>query len=319
MTRTRLLLDFDTGIDDAVALLYLAAQPDIEIVAAGSVHGNCTAEQGARNTLRVLEHAGRPGIPVAIGAARPMAQPLRIEPGVHGEDGLGNTDLGPPAGQLSGEAAAVQLVRLARENPGELTLLATGPLTNLALALLLEPELPALVRNVVVMGGAVAVPGNSTTEAEANIWHDPEAADLVFQAGWELTLIGLDVTMQTVLRGERLAAVEAADGANARFAATVLQHYLDSYERHRGDRGAAMHDPLAAAVAVDPSYVECVDLPVHVELRGERSRGATLADLRGYRTAAASDRSAIKVAMKVDSERFLDDLVTALVKPVAPA
>lgn len=314
MTPTRLVLDVDTGIDDAVALLYLATQPNAEIVAAGSVHGNCTARQGALNTLRTLELAGLPHVPVAVGATRPMAQPLSVEPTVHGADGLGNTNFGPPAGTLSDEHAAVQLVRLARENPGELTVLATGPLTNLALALLLEPELPRLVRNVVVMGGAVACPGNSTSEAEANIWHDPEAADLVFGAGWELTLIGLDVTMRAVLRGERLEKLAAAEGTIARFATAILQFYLEAYERHLGERAAAMHDPLAAAVALDPGYVSCVDLPVRVELRGEHSRGATLADRRGYHRSDPTGRAPVHVAMEVDSERFLDHLVDALVR-----
>ena len=315
MTPIRLVLDFDTGIDDAIALLYLAAQSDIEILAAGSVHGNVTAQQGAVNTLRTLEQAGLPDIPVAVGAARPLAQPLSVEAAVHGDDGLGNTSFGPPMGRLSDEAAAVQLVRLAREHPGELTILATGPLTNLALALLLEPELPGLVKNVVVMGGAVTCAGNVTGEAEANIWHDPEAADLVFQAGWDLTLIGLDVTMKAVLEGERLKAVESGEGSIARFASAVLQHYLNAYEGYLGGRGSAMHDPLAAAVALDPSYVTCIDVPVHVELRGQHSRGATLADLRGNLGHDRNTRPPVHVAVTVDSERFLDDLVAALVGP----
>lgn len=316
MTRAKVVVDVDTGIDDAVALLYLAAQNDVEILAAGSVHGNCTARQGAVNTLRTLELAGLHDVPVAIGAARPLAQALSVEAGVHGDDGLGNTDFGPPRGQLSAEPAAVQLVRLAHENPGELTVLATAPLTNLALALLLEPELPRLVRKVVVMGGAVACPGNVTPEAEANIWHDPEAADLVFQAGWDLTLVGLDVTMQAVLEGKRLEALERAEGTSARFAAAVLKHYLDVYERRLGVRGSAMHDPLAAAIVRDPSYVTCVDAAVRVELRGEHSRGATLVDLRGYPGDTSGGRPPVHVAMQVDSERFLDDMVEALVQPV---
>jgi purine nucleosidase len=313
VTLTRLVLDFDTGIDDAIALLYLAAQRDVEIVAAGSVHGNVTAEQGAINTLRTLEQAGLPDIPVAIGAARPLAQPLSVESLVHGDDGLGNTSFGPPTGRLSDEAAAVQLVRLARQHPGELTVLATGPLTNLAIALLIDPELPRLVKNVVVMGGAVTCAGNVTGKAEANIWHDPEAADLVFQAGWDLTLIGLDVTMKTILEGHRLKAVESATCSNARFAAGILQHYLEVYEAYQGGRGAAMHDPLAAAVALDPTYVTCIDVPLHVELRGELSRGATVADLRGNLSHDRTGRPPVHVAVTVESERFLDDLVTALI------
>ncbi len=316
MARPRLLLDVDTGIDDAIMLLYLGRQ-DAEIVAIGTVHGNCTADQAAFNTLLTLERAGMSPCPVAVGARRPLAQPLSVSADVHGGDGLGNAGLGSPAGQPSTEAAAAQLVRLARENPGELTVLATGPLTNLALALLLEPALPRLVRRVVVMGGAVSCPGNATPQSEANIWHDPEAADLVLSADWDLTLVGLDVTMQAVLRGERLEQVSAADTASARFATAILSHYLDVYEHYLGERASAMHDPLAAAVALDPSYVGCVDMAVHVELRGQLSRGSTLADLRGFPADASEGRRPAHVAMRVDRERFLDDLVQSLVRPPA--
>ncbi len=316
MARPRLLLDIDTGIDDAIMLLYLGRQ-DAEIVAIGTVHGNCTADQAAVNTLRTLELAEMSPCPVAVGARRPLAQPLSVAAHVHGSDGLGDTGLGQPAGHPSTEAAAAQLVRLANENPGELTVLATGPLTNLALALLLEPELPRLVRSVVVMGGAVCCPGNATPQSEANIWHDPEAADLVFQADWDLTLVGLDATMHAVLGGERLKELAAAGTASATFATSILSHYLDAYELHLGERAAAMHDPLAAAVLLDPSYVGCADMAIHVELRGEHSRGATLADLRGYPVDTSGGRRPAHVAMQVDRERFLDDLVQSLVRPPA--
>ncbi len=316
MARPRLLLDVDTGIDDAIMLLYLGRQ-DADIVAIGTVHGNCTADQAAHNTLLTLERAGMPPCPVAVGARRPLAQPLSVSADVHGGDGLGNVGLGEPAGHPSTEAAAAQLVRLARENPGELTVIATGPLTNLALALLLEPELPHLVRNVVVMGGAVSCPGNATPQSEANIWHDPEAADLVVSAGWDLTLVGLDVTMRAVLRGERLKQLAAAATPSAGFATAILQHYLDVYEHYLGERASAMHDPLAAAVALDPSYVGCVDMAIYVELHGQHSRGATLADLRGYPADASADRRPVHVARQVDGERFLDDLVQSLVQPPA--
>jgi purine nucleosidase len=311
----RIVLDVDTGIDDAIALLYLARHEEAEVVAAGSVHGNCTALQAATNTRYTLDLAGLPDVPVAVGAARPLAQPLSVEVDAHGPDGLGGVfPQGASATTFGLESAAAQLVRLARESPGELTVLATGPLTNLALALMLDPELPRLVRDVVVMGGAVEHPGNVTTDAEANIWHDPEAADLVFQAAWDLTLIALDVTMQTILDGDRLAAVERATGVVPQFASQVLAHYVDAYERYLGIRGAAMHDPLAAAVALDPSLVTCTDMPVRVELRGELTRGATIGERRaGPRPGV--DRPLVHVATTVDADRFLDDLVRRLVEP----
>lgn len=276
----RITLDCDTGIDDALAIAYLAAQPGTEIVAAGTVHGNVAPTAGACNTLRVFGIVGIDA-PVAVGAGRPLAQPPHLAANVHGDDGLGGcaADL-PMPGALAGEAAAVQLVRLAREHPGELTLLAIGPLTNVALALLLEPELPELLAGVVVMGGAVEAAGNITAHAEANVWHDPEAADLVLGAGFALTLVTLDVTMRALADRAWLDALPAATDPRAAFAARVLAPYADYYITTMGTDGCAMHDPLAAAIAVDPSLAGTRAARVDVELRGARTRGATLADLR---------------------------------------
>lgn len=257
----RLLVDCDTGVDDALALLYLAAKPDVEILAAGSVHGNVPASLAATNTIRVLELAGLEDVPVAVGAHRPLAQALDTSEAIHGRDGLGNTNQSPPRGQPVAGSAAEQIVRLAREQPGSFDLLATGPLTNLALALLLEPELPALVPRVVVMGGAVRHAGNVTALAEANIWHDPEAAELVFSMPWAVTMVGLDVSMRTLLDAPTVERFANSSSPRARFAAAILEHYLGVYEAHHGVRACALHDPLAAAVAVDPTLCPTPSCP----------------------------------------------------------
>lgn len=312
----RILLDCDTGIDDALAILYLAAQPDAEIVAAGTVHGNVPPELGADNTMRVFTLAGITA-PVAVGAGRPLAQPLHTSEYVHGGDGLGDaaTDLPMPQYGPRPEPAAMQLVRLARAHPGELTLLAIGPLTNVALALLLEPALPRLLHRVVVMGGAVAHPGNITPYAEANIWHDPEAAELVLGAGFALTLVGLDVTMRALVDTDWLARLAASDSPGARFATRILGHYVDFYSTSLGTRTCSMHDPLAAAVALDPGLATRRETPVHVELRGAHSRGATLADLRPgdlSEQPSVDPRPPVHVLTDADIPAFTDRLLTAL-------
>ena len=212
-----ILLDCDTGIDDALTLLYLASlvkAGDAELAAVGTVHGNVAPDVGALNTLRVLERAGLTGVPVAVGAARPMAQEAQFAHDWHGADGLGETGLPEPDDRPVEASAPEQIIRLAKERPGELTLLAVGPLTNLGIALLLEPSLPALFREVVVMGGAFDHHGNVTSHAEANVWHDPEAAELVFAAGWPITLVPLDATHPTAVDGEWLDRL-AAGGATS--------------------------------------------------------------------------------------------------------
>lgn len=309
----KILLDCDTGVDDALALLYLAPlirSGDVDLVAAGTVHGNVAPETGVLNTLRVLEHAGLPGVPVAVGAARPMAQPLHLAADVHGEDGLGGLDLPPPEGRPVEISAAEQMVRLARAHPGELTLLAIGPLTNVGIALLLEPSLPELIRQVVIMGGAFDHHGNITSHAEANIWHDPEAAELVLSAGWPVTAVPLDVTHATAVDAPWLDRLAAGKGEIARFATLLLSSYVEWYRRSLGERGAVIHDALAAMLAVDPSLGEYTSRPVRVELRGALTRGATLWDRRLY--VDEGDRPVVKVAVRADAEAFRERLLASL-------
>jgi purine nucleosidase len=311
----KILLDCDTGIDDAIMLLYLAAAVragDAELVAVGTVHGNIDSLTGALNTLRLLELTGIEGVPVAIGSARPLAQDVHFALDVHGTDGLGETHLPPPTGSpLADLSAPEQIVRLARQHPGELTLLAVGPLTNLAVALLLEPRLPELVREVVVMGGAFDHPGNITTHAEANVWHDPEAADLVLAAQWPLVLVPLDATHPTAVDGAWLDQVAGADGETARVASAILDFYVKVYTPILGYRGCVIHDPLAAMIAVDPGLGSYAARPVRVELRGEHTRGTTLWDARAV--PGLTERPKVKVVTSSDVTAFKERLLTALI------
>jgi inosine-uridine nucleoside N-ribohydrolase len=281
-TRIGLIVDMDVGVDDALALLYLHAQPNAEIVAAGSVHGNAGAGQCAENMIKVFDLLGEDSVPVAVGAARPLRGLPHYASQVHGNDGLGDVISHGPRRGPSTESAPEQIIRLARESPGRLHLLATGPLTNVAIALLLEPRLPELIASVTLMGGSACGIGNITPVAEANIYHDPESADLVFGADWPVTMVGLDVTEATILDRAALARIAGANGPRARFAASILAHYLDFYESITGRRECPLHDPTAAAVAVHPNLVTR-DAHAHVSVLCDDgpARGMTVVDRRG--------------------------------------
>ncbi|GAA2784807.1 nucleoside hydrolase [Saccharopolyspora taberi] len=309
-----LVVDCDTGIDDALALLYLLGDPEVDLRAVTTVFGNTDAGTAAANTLRVLEMLGRDDVPVAVGARTNRRGTFHLAPYVHGDDGLGNTGLPAPVGAASGEPAAELIVRLARENPGRLNLLAVGPLTNLAAALDLEPRLPELVGHVTVMGGAAHHPGNVTPVAEANIHNDPEAARIVLRAVWDVTLVPLDVTMTEVLTEEHQRSLRAGGSPAAEFAAAILDHYLGFYERRTfGVRQAACHDPLAAAIAVgdvEPLLAPVVD--VDVDTGDGPGRGMTVADTRGqYLGFPAQDAARVRVVLRT-AGTFADLLVERL-------
>lgn len=299
LSKIKLIMDVDTGVDDAWALLLAARSPEVELLAAGCVAGNVEVDLATLNTLRVLERAGKGDVPVAAGAAAPLSKPLDTAKFVHGEDGLGNTFLPAPAGKPTGEHAADQLVRLARRYPGEIVLCAVGPLTNIALALQRAPELPRLLKRVVIMGGGVGF-GNVTPVAEANIHNDPEAAQQVFRAPWDLTMIGLDVTHAVTCSEEQVQELRRSGPLGA-FAAAIFGVYLDFMEQATGRRQSPMHDPLAVAVAIDPTLVEAPILPVEVETKGELTRGMTVVDRR----VRPGTTGGVRVALRVDSERFM--------------
>ncbi|MHB1527246.1 MAG: nucleoside hydrolase [Candidatus Dormibacteria bacterium] len=301
-----IIVDCDTGVDDALALLYLCGDPAADLVAVGTVDGNVPAPLGAGNTLRVLAVAGRSEVPVAVGCRRPLVDLPRYATTFHGMDGLGDTHLPASPRAPVREGAVNQLLRLARSRPGELTLLAIGPLTNVAVALILDPELPELLGEVVVMGGAITVPGNETPWAEFNIAHDPEAAEVVLRTKWRrLTMVPLDATSGAVLRGPAVARLRGADAPSCRLAAEITRQRLTA------DGSFELCDPLAAGVALDPGLVDLRQAPVRVELHGLYTRAATLADLR---TAAVPEpeRPSVEIAMGVDGGRFMERFLARL-------
>ncbi|MGW6697450.1 nucleoside hydrolase [Nocardia sp. NPDC055049] len=274
---TPLYLDCDTGVDDALALAYLLNVPDLDVVGIGTVAGNTTPQQGAANTTALLGMAGRPGIPVAVGAPEPLAGSYGGgAPHVHGHNGVGGVEL-PPGHLPTAESAAEMLVRLAHTYPQTLHVLATAPLTNVALALELEPALPRLIASLTVMGGAVWVPGNITTAAEANIANDPEAARIVLRAGFPTQLVPLDVTLDHHLDDSDADLLTGTGVPLHAALGHMLRHYIGFYETVTTRRRAPLHDPLAAAIAVGEvaaTRVREVELDVVLD---PHERGKTIA------------------------------------------
>jgi purine nucleosidase len=306
--KLRAVIDTDPGVDDTMALFFGLLSPDIEVAAITTVWGNTDVGRTTANALRLLEIVGRPELPVARGAARPL---LGTEPAfgraIHGADGQGNTGLPPPGLQPAAESAVDLIVRLAHERPGELTLVPVGPLTNIAAALARDPAIARQYRQVVLMGGAFLHPGNATRVAEANIWHDPEAAQMVFEAGWPITAVGLDVTHTVRLTQERLDRLRETGTPWGVHLHRITAHYLSGYASRWGKRECAMHDALALAVAADSSLaLSAPRVRVDVELRGEHTRGMTVGDFRPRPAEEATPGANAKVVLEVDGPRFLD-------------
>jgi len=316
-----LILDVDTGVDDALALLYAVASPEVDLLGATCVMGNISVEQATENTLAVLEAAGRSDVEVARGAARPLVRDHVPFPVVHGERGLGRAAPPPSSASPSDRSAVELLVGSARARPGEVLLVATGPLTNVALALREEPGLPELLGGFALMGGAFARAGNVTPAAEANIWVDPAAADEVFAAFSGVdearlpVCVGLDVTERAVMRRPDLDAVcaPALDSPLGQLIEGATAFYMDFYAAVVGEDGCRLHDPLAMAIAIDPSLARLETTRVEVETQGRWTMGETVADLAGVRGSpwpvGWEPEANARVALEVDADAFMDRFV----------
>lgn len=314
--RTPVLVDCDTGVDDAMALLYLLHRDDIEVVGITSVFGNNTAAQCAHNSIRVLELVGRADIPVAIGAENPLVGEVSyLATHVHGGDGLGDSGLPVEVSTGVSSLTAVELIdELSERHRGRLRMLAVGPLTNVAHALDAIGDLPDRVADLVIMGGAADVAGNQSPAAEANIIHDPEAAHRVLSAPWRTTLVPLDVTMTEIVTEEHRARLVAADTAVTRFVAAITDFYFGGYGFDSyGRRCSPCHDALAAGILTG-EMVPTVFPLLHVEVdcSDGPGRGATIVDTRGrYRGFPDQPGATCRVALETDGS-FADKLVAAL-------
>jgi purine nucleosidase len=317
-----IIFDTDPGSDDAMALMLALTSPELDVRAITVVPGNVTAAQGLENALRMVSLANRCDIPVAAGAHHPLFQKLITAEFWHGKNGLANIELPESKCKVDARFGPDLIIQLVHAAPHELTLVPVGPLTNIALALEKDPSIVPLVKEVILMGGSITG-GNVNAAAEANIYNDPEAAQIVFQAGWPLTMVGLDVGDKTLLSQEYLDQLSKTHGPLNDFTYSVAK-YLVNLAAQFGERGTPMYDPLAVGVAIDATLVKAPDMHVDVETRGQFTRGETVANRRGYveRNVLHGDRYVIdgadkvlpnaKVCTDVEADRFLQLFVSRI-------
>jgi purine nucleosidase len=322
----KVIIDTDPGTDDAMAIMLALNSPEIDVKALTVVPGNVTAAQGLDNALRLVSLANRCDIAVAAGAQHPLFQKLVTAEFWHGKNGLGNVELPPSKCKLDPRWAPDLIIEMVHANPHEITLVPIGPLTNIALAIEKDPSIVPLVKEVVIMGGSITG-GNVNAAAEFNIYDDPEAAQVVFQAGWPLTMVGLDVCNKTLLTRKHMEALAKNPGPISGFIYKVAD-YLVSLSEKIGDPGTAMFDPLAVGVAIDSTLVQAPLMHVDVETRGEFTRGETVANRQGFidrqvlQHSPNGDRYVIdgvekvtpnaKVATEVNTEKFLQMFISRI-------
>jgi len=322
-TPQRVIIDTDPGVDDAFAILLALNSPELKVEALTVVPGNVDGRQGLENALKIVSLAGRCDVMVAGGAQHPLNQKLITAQYWHGPNGLAGVELPASKCKADSRFGPDLIIELVHKYPHEITLIPVGPLTNIALAVSKDPSIAPLVKNIVIMGGSITG-GNVNGAAEANIYNDPEAAAIVFNAGWIVTMIGSDVGERTLMTRKDIARLQAVQGPESDFVAKLADFYLTRSEKS-GYQGAAMYDPLAVATAIDPSLVTLKDMHVDVETRGEFTRGETVANRMGsdennvlhgdhYEIEGVIDlKPNARVCLASDADRFLK-LFTSRIK-----
>jgi purine nucleosidase len=291
----QLIIDTDAGIDDAQAILLALGQPGVEVAAITTLSGNVHVDKVTKNVLKTLDAAGR-RVPVYRGADRPLVNAVNYAEDVHGTDGLGDCNLPEPSGQIEPEHAVLALCRMAAAHPGRYTLVAIGPLTNVALATRLDPAFTHNLAGFVFMGGAYEAHGNTSIVAEFNVHNDPEAAAIVLDSFPQATMISWELTLNYLVPWDRLAALDSKRGPAVEFF-NKISAFITANLRRDGYQGMAMPDALAVAVAIDPRIVaKSARAHVQVELGGVLTRGQTVVDWRG--------RPQVDVVKRIDLERF---------------
>ena len=303
---TDIIFDCDPGHDDAIALLLALGSPELNLLGVTTVCGNQTLEKTTANAIRVLDYVGRDDVSVAAGADRPLVRDRHVAAEVHGETGLDGPDL-PPASRPPEPAHAIDWIAMTLiGHPDPVTLVPTGPLTNIALFLARYPELAGRVERIVLMGGAIGE-GNVTPAAEFNIWADPEAAHRVFTSGIDLTMVGLDVTHQALLGPADVARLRSSGRAGT-LVADLFEFYVQFHRRRYGWEGAPVHDAVAMAHVIDGGLLTTEHVGVVVDTGPELSRGRTHADRSGL---ADWERNC-HVAVAIDSDRFREMLISRI-------
>jgi len=305
---TKIILDCDPGHDDAVALLLAHGSPEIELLAVTTVVGNQTLEKVTRNALAIARVANITGVPFAAGSPRPLVRTIENAPDIHGESGMDGPELPEPAIELDPRHAVDLIIdTVMAHEPGTVTLVPTGGLTNIALAVRKEPRIAERVKEVVLMGGGYHV-GNWSAVAEFNIIIDPEAAHIVFNEKWPLTMVGLDLTHQALATDEVASRIAAVGTKPAKFVGELLEFFGKTYKDAQGFDFPPVHDPCAVAYVIDPSVMTTRRVPLDVELTGSLTLGMTVADFR----APAPDDCTTSVAVDLDHQKFWDLIVDAL-------
>jgi len=304
----KIILDCDPGHDDAIALLLAHGNPEIELVGVTTVVGNQTLEKVTRNALAVAEIAGITGVPFAAGMHRPIVREVETAPSIHGESGMDGPVLPEPTMQLD-DRHAVDLIidTIMAHEPGEITLVPTGALTNIAMAARREPRIVDRVKEVVLLGGGYGG-GNWSATAEFNIVIDPEAAHIVFNEKWPLTMVGIDVTHYALATPDVVAAVAAVGTKPSQFVLELLEFFGKTYKEAQGFDFPPVHDPCAVAYVIDPSVLEVRRAPLDVELNGTLTLGMTVAD---FRAPAPADCNT-QVAVDLDKDKFWALIIDAL-------
>ena len=322
----RVILDTDPGVDDAMAFFLALRSPELKIEAITPVCGNVPLSLTLPNALRLLEIAGRTDIPVAAGASTPLIRRLVTAKYVHGNNGLGGVDFPEPKTQPVSETASELIRRIVRKNPGEITIAAVGPLTNIATVLKSDPSIATLIKGITLMGGSLSG-GNITPAAEFNFYVDPEAARIVFDSGIPITMVGLDVTHKVLLNEEHVRQLEAAKNPVSQAAAKIMRATLERVRKGHDATFIAMHDPLALAHLIDPTILTLKDYYVQIETSGEITAGESIGYAYGpVRRSPPLDTGAgqaaesaeqefspnAKVGVAVDSDKFFKLLISRL-------
>lgn len=307
---TSIILDCDPGHDDAMAILLALGNPNIDLIGVTTVGGNQSLEKVTYNARATLEMAHATNIPVHAGCDRPMIRPLEVAAAVHGETGLDGVTLPEPTRPLDeGHAVNWIIDTIMSHEPGTITLVPTGPLTNIAMAVRMEPRIVSRVKEVVLMGGGYHV-GNWSAVAEFNIKTDPEAAHVVFNEAWPITMVGLDLTHQALCTPESQAKIDAVGTPLAAFASGLMDFFRKAYQNNQDFIDPPVHDPCTIAYLIDHSVVQTRRCPLDVEIKGDLTLGMTVADLRGPEPSAEECHT--QVATKLDFDKFWDLIVDAL-------